>query len=137
MNMSDPSTLISELVSGFFDSFDNRNNRIPDFNLFTSYFLEDSVIGNRTNTDINIWSLRDFWEPRNELLTGGRLTEFHEWETEFETSIFDGIAIRHCTYQKEGLLDGLPYGGIGTKCFQLALTPDGWRIAYILWEDRE
>jgi hypothetical protein len=135
--MIKPSTSISEIVSGFFDSFDNRKNRVPDFSLFTMYFVDGSVIANRSNTGVEIWSLHEFWKPRIELLTGGRLTEFHEWETESETSIFNGIAIRCSTYQKAGLLDGLPYDGIGTKCFQFALTPDGWRITYVLWEDQE
>lgn len=135
--MTEPSTSIDEIVSGFFCSFDNRRGRVPDFDLFRTFFVADSVIGNRTEARVTIWSLPDFWRPRNELLTGGRLIEFHEWETASETSIFDGIAVRHSSYQKEGLLDGLPYKGAGTKCFQFALTPDGWRIVYVLWEDQE
>jgi len=135
--MIETSTSISEIVSGFYDSFDNRNDRFPDFDLFESLFVENPSIGNRTNTEVRIWSPGDFWSPRYELLTGGRLTDFHEWETDFETSIFDGIAMRHSSYRKRGLLDGLPYGGVGTKCFQFAQTPDGWRIAHLLWEDQE
>lgn len=137
INMIAPSTRISEIVLSFYDSFDNRDGRTPDFSLFKSHFIEQPSIGNRTNSEVRTWSLREFWEPRYELLTSGRLTEFHEWETDFQTHIFDGIAMRHSTYQKEGLLDGLPYGGVGTKCFQFAQAPDGWRIAYVLWEDQE
>lgn len=135
--MTEPRTSIDEVVSGFFDSFDNRMNRIPDFDLFATFFVEGSVIGNRTNAGVSIWSLREFWGPRIELLTGGRLTEFHEWETESEMSILGGIAFRRSSYQKDGFLDGHPYQGAGTKCFQFALTPDGWRITSVLWEDHE
>lgn len=135
--MTGPRTSIDELVSGLFHSFDNRMDRAPDFDLFLTWFVEDSVIGNRTDAGVSIWSLRDFWEPRKELLTSGRLTGFHEWESESETSIFNGIAVRRSSYQKEGLLDGNPYQGGGTKCFQFALTPDGWRITSVIWEDHE
>ena len=134
--MSEPSKSIGEVVSGFFDAFDNRKGRVPDYDSFRLHFAEGSVIGKRTDAGVEIWSLHQFWEPRSELLTSGRLTEFHEWETESETSIFNGIAIRCSNYQKEGSLDDLPYHGEGTKCFQFALTPDGWRITHVLWEDR-
>ena len=128
---------IDNLAANFFKCFDNRASQVPDFDLFASCFVEGSVIGNRTSSEVNIWSLTDFWKPRAELLTSGRLAEFHEWEVEADTSIYDGIAVRQSTYQKEGILDGSPYAGEGTKCFQFALTPDGWRMTYVLWEDQE
>ena len=58
-------------------------------------------------------------------------------ETDSNTSIINRIAIHRSGYEKEGFLDGHPYAGVGTKFFQLALTPDGWRIIYQLWEDQE
>ena len=135
--MTDALANINNVTTAFFDAFDNRQNRIPDFDQFKKCFVEGSVIGKRTDTEVKVWSLSDFWKPRNELLIDGKLTEFHEWEVKPETSIFNGIAIRHCSYQKEGILDGLPYAGVGTKCFQFVLTQGGWRIAYLLWEDDE
>lgn len=135
--MNEPTKSIGEVVSEFYDAFDNRKGRDPDYVSFSLHFAEGSVIGKRTDAGVEIWSLREFWEPRSELLTSGRLTEFHEWETKSETSIFNGIAIRYSSYQKNGSLDGRPYRGEGTKCFQFALTPEGWRITHVLWEDRE
>jgi hypothetical protein len=135
--MTEPLTDINNIVSSFFDSFDNRKARVPNFDHFSNLFVEDSVIGNRANAGVTLWSLHDFWKPRNELLSNGRLCEFHEWETDSDTSIINGIAIRRSGYEKEGFLDGHPYAGVGTKFFQLALTPDDWRIVYLLWEDQE
>ena len=134
--MTESLTNIDKLVTSFFELFDNRRNRVPNYDLFKEHFVEDSVIGYRTEAGVTIWPLHEFWEPREELLTGGRLADFHEWEVDSETSISNGIASRRSSYQKEGLLDGLPYTGKGTKIFQLALVPDGWRIAYLLWEDQ-
>ena len=135
--MADNLTDIDKLITGFFDCFDNRISQIPDFEHFSGHFVKDSVIGKRTDADVILWSLDEFWQPRNEQLKGRRLKQFHEWETDAETSIFNGIATRKCYYEKAGFLDGQPYAGMGTKCFQLALTPDGWRIIYLLWEDQE
>ena len=83
-----------------------------------------------------MWSVADFWAPRNELLTNGRLVDFHEWETGADTSIEMGIASRQSSYEKAGLLDDLPYTGEGIKMFQFAMTENGWRIASLFWEDR-
>jgi len=135
--MTEAHDSINKIISIFYESFDNRNGRLPNFSRFQSCFEKGSSIGNRSDEEVRIWSLHDFWEPRYELLTGGRLREFHEWETAFETHVFNGIAMRHSSYQKNGKLDGLPYAGAGTKCFHLALTPEGWRITNVLWEDQE
>ena len=134
-SMNEAQKSIDELVGSFFGCFDNRKNRMPDFDFFNKHFLTDSVIGNKTESGVSTWSLNEFWQPRKELLTSGRLVEFHEWETESNTAIYHGIANRQSTYQKEGVLDGLPYSGEGIKLFQLVLTHGGWRIAYLLWED--
>ena len=135
--MKEPGIHIDDLVSMFFDTFDNRGGRVPDYDVFRLAFAEGAVIGKRSSDGVELWSLREFWEPRSALLTSGKLMDFHEWETESTTTILDGVAVRSCTYQKEGLLDGLPYRGEGTKCFQFALTRGGWCITHVLWEDRE
>ncbi|NKB36229.1 MAG: DUF4440 domain-containing protein [Gammaproteobacteria bacterium] len=135
--MSKSLNSIDNIVKEFFRSFDNRENRVPNYDLFANCFVEGCVIGNRTDSGVSIWSIEEFWQPREELLINGRLTEFHEWETESDTSIFNGIACRQSTYQKEGVLDGVPFTGGGTKMFQLVLTQDAWRVVYLLWEDRE
>jgi hypothetical protein len=33
------------------------------------------------------------------------------------------------------VLEGKPYGGSGTKYFQLARTADGWRVVALSWID--
>ena len=133
--MNESTNKIDRLIANFFSSFDNRDSRIPNFDHFQSYFVEGAVIGNRTSERVRIWSLTQFWKPRIELLSGGGLTEFHEWETDSKTSVVEGLAFRQSSYEKDGFLNGNPYKGTGVKFFQLALTVEGWRIAYMLWED--
>lgn len=126
---------IDRLIGKFFQSFDNRNGCICSFNTFKSHFVEGAKIGNRTSECLNIWSLLDFWAPREKLLSGGGLCDFHEWETDSNTSIINGLAFRQSFYEKDGMFDNSPYKGTGVKFFQLALISKGWRITHLLWED--
>lgn len=134
--MEDAQPQIDQLIAGFFESFDNRAGRVPDFDRFRAHFVAGAAIGNLGPEGVRIWSLQEFWEPRCRLLTEGTLTDFHEWETSAETTIVHGLATRRSSYEKAGLLNGTVYAGTGTKCFQLASTGTGWRIAFLLWEDR-
>ena len=61
--------------------------------------------------------------------------DFHEWEAASTTEVFAGIATRTSRYGKSGTLDGRPYGGAGTKCFQFAQLDEGWRITALAWVD--
>jgi hypothetical protein len=80
-------------------------------------------------------ALQEFISPREAMLTGGSLVEFHEWETEAKTFVSGVTATRICRYEKEGRLNGEPYAGRGAKSIQMTRTPEGWRILSILWED--
>ena len=51
------------------------------------------------------------------------------------TQTIDGIVDRMPRYGKAGLLDGIPYGGSGTKCFHLVSHGSGWRITSLAWVD--
>ena len=134
-NVTESLKEINQLITEFFQSFDNRRGCICSFDDFKSRFVEGAKIGNRTSEALNIWSLSEFWTPREELLSGGGLCNFHEWETKSNTSIIKGLSSRESFYEKDGVFDNSPYKGTGVKFFQLALTPDGWRISHLIWED--
>ena len=80
-------------------------------------------------------TVESFIAPRKALLTGGRLVDFHEWETEAETHVSGALAVWIGAYRKSGLMDGAPYGDGGTKHISLVLTEQGWRIVSVAWED--
>jgi len=128
---------IDELVARFFGVFDNRNGRVPDFAAFATLFIRGAVITVRNAGNVQVLSLADFVAPREKLLTGGALTDFHEWELESDTFVSGGIASRNCRYRKEGTMNELPYTGQGTKSFHFVRTDSGWRIASVLWEDSD
>jgi hypothetical protein len=133
--MMNPEEKIDQLISNFFSAFDNVNNKIPKPGAIIDCFAERSIITHYANGQCAIYSVLDFTEPRIELLTNGSLLNFHEWEENSTTKIFDGIATRISHYKKSGHLNGANYEGSGTKCFQLANTQAGWRIVALSWTD--
>jgi hypothetical protein len=70
-----------------------------------------------------------------QLLSGGGLREFHEWELEATTTIRGPLATRVSRYAKAGLMDGADYAGKGTKLFQLNRVDGTWRILSLAWFD--
>ena len=123
---------IEALIARFFSAFDNRNAH-PRLRDVTDCFTEKATIVHHNDAGTELCSPAEFALPRIELLTGGRLLQFHEWEVSSATQVFDGIATRISRYSKTGVLNGSEYGGSGTKCFQLAEVSAGWRIASLAW----
>ncbi|MFJ9608961.1 DUF4440 domain-containing protein [Kitasatospora sp. NPDC101176] len=125
---------IDAVTAEFFGAFDNRGGKAPDVARIRRLVLPEGVIF-RTGPELTVYSVEQFIAPREELLTGGRLVEFSEWETSERTDVAGDIASRFCEYRKSGVLDGAPYEGTGSKAIQFVRTSGGWRIAAISWHD--
>lgn len=134
MNLSPPPQL-DALVGAFFGVFDNRAGRHRTAEEFTDLFAPGAVIASHGAGGVTFSSPQAFVAPRLALLASGRLTQFSEWETHGATECLGSLACRRSRYAKQGLLDGEPYAGAGTKFFQFALTPAGWRIVALSWVD--
>ncbi|MEU6237095.1 nuclear transport factor 2 family protein [Kitasatospora sp. NPDC047058] len=126
---------IDALTAEFFGSFDNRGGRSADVGRLRRLLLPGAVIV-VTGPGYTVYTVEEFIAPREQLLGGGRLVEFSEWETSERTEIAGDIASRFGEYRKSGILDGEPYEGTGTKTIQFVRTPEGWRIAAFSWYDR-
>lgn len=137
MNPSMNSTTIDELIHAFFGAFDNRNGRVPTCEEITALFMDGAVILQSAQGQMRRMTVAEFAEPRVKLLTSGKLQGFHEWETSNTTSERGEFAVRVSAYSKSGRLESKPYGGKGTKLFQLVRMDDGWRIASLCWFDQE
>ncbi|MFJ3926046.1 DUF4440 domain-containing protein [Streptomyces sp. NPDC090022] len=126
---------IDVLTAEFFGAFDNRGGKAADVGRIRRLVVPGGVIV-KTGPDFTVYSVEEFIEPRERLLTGGRLAEFAEWETSERTEITGDVASRFGTYRKSGILDGEPFEGGGTKTIQFVRTPDdGWRIVAFSWYD--
>jgi hypothetical protein len=132
---SDATTAIDELIGAFFAAFDNRDDRVPTIDVFNSLFAQAAVVASHGASAVSIRTVKEFAQPRIALLTSGRMLSFSEWETDAQTTVLGSLAVRRSRYSKSGQLDGLPYGGVGTKFFQLALVAEGWRIVALSWLD--
>ncbi|MFB9393311.1 DUF4440 domain-containing protein [Streptomyces coeruleoprunus] len=125
---------IDAVVADFFGAFDNRGGEGADLARLRRLFVPGGVIA-VTGPKFAVYTVDEFIEPREQLLSGGRLVGFSEWETSERTEIAGDIASRFGEYRKSGVMDGEPFEGGGTKTFQLVRTPEGWRITAFAWYD--
>jgi hypothetical protein len=132
---SSATAAIDAVIGAFFAAFDNRDGRVPTIDIFDSLFIPTAVVASHTASAVSICTVNEFAQPRIALLGSSRLVSFSEWETDAQTTVLGSLAIRRSRYAKSGQLDGLPYGGVGTKFFQLALVADEWRIVALSWID--
>lgn len=126
---------IDVVTAEFFGAFDNRGGKAADVARIRRLVLPDGVIV-KTGPEFTVYTVDEFIEPRERLLTDGRLVEFSEWETSARTEIAGDIASRFGAYRKSGILNGEPFEGGGTKTIQFVRTPEGWRIAAFAWYDQ-
>lgn len=126
---------IDRVIAAFFAAFDNRSGGAPGLADLPGLFLPGAVVVKRSGAGVESMTVGQFIAPRAALLTGGRLVDFHEWETEATTYVSGSLAVRVGAYRKSGLMDGAPYEGGGTKHISLVRTEAGWRIVSVAWED--
>jgi len=127
---------IDALIAAFYAAYDNRGGKPPATAALRGLFTPEGRVTRVSAGDVANWDVDAFIAPREAMLTDGTLVEFHEWETEAVTEVFDNIASRTSHYAKAGTLNGAPYAGEGCKFIQLVRGPDRrWRINSVLWED--
>ncbi|OJF14968.1 DUF4440 domain-containing protein [Couchioplanes caeruleus] len=107
----------------------SRLDALPDV------FLPQAVIVRTRGRKPATYGVEDFIAPRRELLSGGRLTGFTEWELSGHTEVFGDIAQRFCSYATSGVQDGVPFTGRGKKVFPFVRMPTGRRISAVAWDD--
>jgi len=135
--INDEQKSIGNLVDLFFSIFDNRAGNTPNFDTLKGLFIKGASIVKKNGNQLEKMSVSEFIVPRIKILTDGTLVDFYEWQIKQETYIALDIATHICTYGKNGLLNGEAYSGEGEKHIQLLKTPQGWKIASILWQDHE
>ncbi|MET7699928.1 MULTISPECIES: Cif family virulence factor [unclassified Streptomyces] len=126
---------IDSVTADFFGAFDNRGGKAADVGRIRRLMLPTGVIVS-AGPAFTVYGVEEFIEPRQRLLSDGRLVEFSEWETSERTEISGDIASRFGEYRKSGILDGAPFEGGGTKTIQFVRTPEGWRITAFAWYDQ-
>ncbi|RNB91373.1 DUF4440 domain-containing protein [Brevibacillus fluminis] len=125
---------IESLTAAFFRAFTNKGMEPPVETICQLFVPGGIVIRNTTGTP-DIYSLREFIEPRKELLMSGTLTDFEEEELDSRTEIFGNIAHRFSLYRKAGIQNGAAFEAKGMKTLQFVSTPEGWKLCSVAWDD--
>jgi len=125
---------IDQLAQSFFGAFANRDGA-PDLDILFGLFVPAGLISQRSGDATAMVSIAAFIEPRRALLSNGTLTDFSEEELSNTTDVFGDVAQRTSAYRKSGRRDGVSFTTLGRKFFQFVRTPDGWRIASVVWDD--
>lgn len=127
---------IDAIVAAFFAAFCNVDGPAPTSRVY-DLCLPQTVVIKAVGAEPEIYSLRQFVEPRIALLGGGELTAFREWEIDRTMTIDGNVAQRRSTYEKSGVASGRPFVTRGVKIFQFVRMPAGWKISAVAWDDHE
>ncbi len=133
---NDDVAAIDAIVAAFFAAFCNGDGPAPTSSVY-DLCLPQAVVIKAVGAVPEIYSLREFIEPRIALLRGGELTGFREWEIDRTMTIDGNIAQRRSTYGKSGVASGRPFVARGVKNFQFVRLLGGWKISAVAWDDQE
>ena len=126
---------IERLTSAFFDAVSFPSGARPDYERIRDLFVERGLLVKNTGDVPEITTVDEFIAPRQQLVDSGRLTAFAETETSHSTDVFGHIGQRLSVYAKSGTQDGAAFAANGVISTQFALTPAGWRIVSMIWDD--
>ena len=126
---------IDTLTAAFYRavSFDDGESP-PYVNLYDIFFESGQIIKNSSSSP-EIYTVRQFVEPRQRMIDSGDLKSLRESETAEITEIFGNVAHRFSVYEKHGLSAGTMIDGRGVISIQFIATPTGWKISSMAWDD--
>ena len=134
--MQSDESAIDEIAAQFFSAFTNRDGAVPGIDRLYDLLAQDARIIQKAGVDQRIYDVAGFIEPRRAMLTNGSLQDFCEVEVMAKTDIFGNIAHRFSRYHKSWEASGERYEGEGAKSLQFVRTPEGWKIASLIWDDK-
>ena len=132
--MTNDQSQIAQLVREFFAAFATGPDLEARLDGLRELLLPEALVV-RTCGVPTTYDVDGFIEPRRDLLTSGRVTDFREWEVDGTTAVYGDIAHHWCTYAKEWVEDGNRMTVAGAKSIQLVRTETGWRISALAWDD--
>jgi hypothetical protein len=126
---------IDRLTAEFFRAVSFEPGSAPSFEDIRGLFIETGLLIKNTASTPEISTLTEFIEPRVAGFRAGELTRFNEAELTETTEIFGRVAHRFNSYTKSGTLKGVPFAARGMISTQFVLTPAGWKISSMAWDD--
>lgn len=138
MSKPNPSAVkveLDRLTAEFFRAVSFEAGGAPPFENIYALFIESGLLIKNAGSTPEICTVRQFIEPRQATVTSGVLTRFLEAELSETTVIFGNVAHRFSAYTKSGTTGGAPFEVRGMISTQFILTPAGWKISAMAWDD--
>lgn len=126
---------VADLVGAFFGAVSFAEGQAPAYDSLHALVVPRGLFIKNSDVAPEIATVDEFIAPRQALVDRGELTEFSEFETHSITEVFGQVAHRLSAYGKRGVANGVPFTGEGVISTQCVLTPDGWRISAMAWDD--
>ena len=126
---------LDRLTANFFRAVTFEPDGAPSYDSIYALFIEAGLLIKNTGAAPEISNVREFIEPRAAMVRAGELTRFREVALSETTAVFGNVAHRFSAYTKSGVMKGVPFEGRGMISSQFVLTPDGWRISAMAWDD--
>ncbi len=126
---------LKRLTDGFFRAVSFEPGETPAYASIYELFIETGLLIKNSGATPEISSVRQFIEPRQAIVSTGELTRFREAELSEFTEIFGNVAHRFSGYVKSGTSKGMPFEVRGLISTQFVLTPSGWKISSMAWDD--
>jgi hypothetical protein len=126
---------LERLSAAFFAAVSFEDGSRPDYDAIRDLFISAGMLIRNTGDAPEVTSVDEFIAPRSALVDSGALTSFDEGELEAVNHTFGTVAHRWSSYEKRGVLDGDAFAARGAISTQFVLTPDGWRMSSMAWDD--
>ncbi len=104
---------IDTLTAAFFRAVSFDDGETPPYANLYDIFIESGQIIKNSSSSPEIYTVRQFIEPRQRVIDAGELKSFRESETAEMTEIFGNVAHRFSEYEKHGLSAGTTIEGRG------------------------
>ena len=132
---SDSKAEIETFTAAFFRAVSFGDGETPPYANLYDIFIESGQIIKNSSSSPEIYTVRQFIEPRQRIVESGELKSFRESETAEITEIFGNVAHRLSVYEKHGLSASSTIEGRGVISIQFIATPTGWKISAMAWDD--
>jgi hypothetical protein len=126
---------LDRLTAEFFHAVSFERGEAPAYGRIYELFIATGLIIKNSGPTPEVASVRQFIEPRQATVAAGQLTRFKEEELSEATEIFGNVAHRFSIYSKSGSLNGADFEARGMISTQFILTPEGWRMSAMAWDD--
>jgi len=126
---------LDHLLAQFFHAVSFETGEAPQYQNIHALFIGSGMLIKNSGPTPEVSNISQFIESRQALIDAGELTRFYEGELLETTEIFGNVAHRFSAYEKSGTLKNVPFETRGMISTQFILTPAGWRMSVMAWDD--